>query len=585
MGAGDRSLWRARTTWVAAAIALGTVATGLGAAPSQAAVRPSSWGSTAAVSRGWAATQCGTGVSAAAKNDAALAAQIMRGRVAIEKYGTVTIPANPSWRPQAALDSSGDAHMHSLHYLLPLLREGVRTRNRAMTDRFYYLLYDWNRDNRLGMSHPPLAAAWTPLPTGYRLQVIACAMAGPRGSERWLRQMAAVNANYVRTYRSVLASNNTGLQMAMGQFAVGCAMRNSAWMASARSRMASLASSLILADGSTNEGAISYARSNYLWFQQAAARVRACHQTPPSALSRANRIPTFIAHAIRPDGRLESLGDTTSDLVRVADVAGTAAQFPASRGASGAPPRATFAVFAQSGYVFGRSGWGSRAPGARSFADQTFYSVRAGRGADGDVFHAHADGGAVTLYAHGAEQLADVGQWRYQKGPTREFVTGRAAHNAVSVAGATYSTRTAPRLVRAGSRATRDLVTVVDVGYAAQGVSLVRTVVYSRRGEYLLVWDRATSTKRDGRHRLVPRTFTQSWQLMPGTHVSVRNGAAATTVANGSGLSMRWLGSSPRLAVRTGASARWPGGCPPRTARCRRRRWCRQPAAAPRPRG
>jgi hypothetical protein len=333
--------------------------------PAQASVPTTDYGNRAGsnvlpnVAR--AQAQCDLGITRARSNDASLARQIMDGKVAIEKYGTVIIPQNPTWRPQSGLDSSGDAHMSSLHYLMPLLREGVRTGNQDMINRFYVLIRDWSLNNRLGMTNPPNSAAWQPIYTGYRMQVIGCALAGPRGNELWLRQLAAVHANYVTTYRSSLASNNTGIQLAMGQYVLGCSMSNAGWRDAATWRLSGLANSLIFADGSTNEGAVSYAKSDYQWFNEAAQRIRLCGQTPPSALGRVDDVPEFMAHAIRPDGRYEALGDTSPDRANTTLFKGTLAEWSASRGTNGKHPAATFAYF-RGGFIFGRSGWGHRVP-------------------------------------------------------------------------------------------------------------------------------------------------------------------------------------------------------------------------------
>lgn len=537
---------------IAAAALVGTLVGPLTAAPAaQAAVLTTSYGNRNGsnvlpdVTR--AQAQCDLGITRAGSQDASLARQIMAGRVAIEKYGTVVIPQNPTWRPQSGLDSSGDAHMSSLHYLMPLLREGVRTGDQSMINRFYVLIRDWSLNNRLGMKHPPNSAAWQPIYTGYRMQVIGCALAGPRGNELWLRQLAAVHANYVTTYRSSLASNNTGIQLAMGEYVLGCAMGNAGWKSAARSRLSSLAGSLVFADGSTNEGAVSYAKSDYQWFNEAAQRIRMCGQSVPSALARVDDVPVFMAHAIRPDGRYEALGDTSPDRASASLFKGTVAEWSASKGTSGRHPASTFAYF-RGGFVFGRSGWGTS---SRPYTDQTFYSVRTGKGRSAGIFHAHADAGSVTLYANGSPQLYDTGQWKYQYGSTRNYVMGRYAHNVVSASGGGYTTSRAPYLSRGNSNASRDLVTLTDTGYRKNKITLTRTIMYSRTGEYLVVWDNAGSTKKDAKGRRVQPTFTQHWQLGPGRSTTVERGRIST---NGSGgnTTLVWVGPQPSLSVANG---------------------------------
>lgn len=504
-------------------------------------------GSGALANQSRAQAQCDLGVTRARSTDASVARQIMAGRVAIEKYGTVVIPQNPTWRPQSGLDSSGDAHMSSLHYLVPLLREGVRTNNADMVNRFYVLIRDWSLNNRLGMKNPPNSAAWQPIYTGYRMQVLGCALAGPRGNELWLRQLAAVHANYVTTYRSSLASNNTGIQLGMGQYAIGCAMGNAGWKDAARARLSRLSTSLVFSDGSTNEGAVSYAKSDYQWFNEAAQRIRLCGQSVPSALTRVDDVPVFMAHAIRPDGRYEALGDTSPDRASTTLFKGTIAEWSASKGTTGKHPKATFASF-KGGFVFGRSGWGTS---TRPYTDQTFYSVRTGKGRSAGIFHAHADAGSLTFYANGSPQLWDVGQWKYQDGATRNYVMGRYAHNVVSASGGGYTTSRAPALSRGNSSSTRDLVSLTDTGYRKNKITLTRTIMYSRKGEYLVVWDNARSSMKNSKGAKVSRTFTQHWQLGPGRSTTIEPGRIST---NGSGgnTTLVWVGPQPSLSVANG---------------------------------
>jgi hypothetical protein len=560
----DRTAGRRRpallvSTGVAAAALVATLVGPLGAStPARAASAPTTTnvkttdygnraGSSVLPNVNRAQAQCDLGITRARSTDASLAKQIMAGRVPIEKYGTVVIPQNPSWKPQSGLDSSGDAHMSSLHYLMPLLREGVRSGNPAMVDRFYLLIRDWSLNNRLGMKHPPNAAAWQPIYTGYRMQVIGCALAGPRGNELWLRQLAAVHANYVTTYRSSLASNNTGIQLAMGQYVIGCAMQNAGWRSAARSRLSTLASKLVFSDGSTNEGAVSYAKSDWQWFNESAQRIALCGEKAPSALARVDDVPEFVAHAIRPDGRYEALGDTSPERASTSLFKGTLAEWPASKGVSGKHPKATFRRF-EGGFVFGRSGWGTT---SRPFTDQTFYSVRTGKGRGAGVFHAHADAGSVTFYANGSEQLYDTGQWKYQYGSTRDYVMGRNAHNVVTASGGGYTTSRAPAVTRSNSTASRDLVTLTDTGYRSNKITLTRTIMYSRAGEYLVIWDNAGSSKKDSKGRRIRRTFTQHWQLAPGRSTTVEPDRISTD-GKGGNTTLVWVGPRPSLTVANG---------------------------------
>jgi hypothetical protein len=495
----------------------------------------------------------------------------MEGRAKLGQYGEFHLAANPKWRPVSTLDSSGRGHMHSLHYLLPLLRYGVSSGDRAMVGRFYFLIRDWARDNPPG-GRTSRYAWGPPIYEGFRSLVLTCAVAGPRGDRKWLKNAVARHGRMLSSWGRYEGVNNASLHQSMGLYALGEAARRPAWRRTAIARMRSLAVRLIQPDGSDEEGALQYARNNHRWFSQAAERLRRGRDPVPAELDRVHQIPAFLAHATRPDGRLEALGDTSPVQLNPADWAGTPLEYTASLGASGSPPSSVFASFA-GGYAFGRSGWG----GARVPQDETYFSVRGGKATP----HAHDDSGSVTLYAHGAPLLLDTGQWRYQYGTTRSFVVSRAAHNTVLVHGV-RRTRLRPQL-SAKSVGGLDIVDVVDTGY--HGVTLRRTVAYDRADDVLLVWDRLSAEKRVrasqqwglGRDREVSVTSDVAHTSGPGANVSLlfTSGGAPLDVAVGQRDPLRgWnslaygeLSPSPSLrASQRGAELSWLTVIAPRAA-------------------
>lgn len=518
-----------------------------------------------------AARQCDMGFGDAKRSDGRKARQLMQGTAKLGKYGWFRLAKNPSWKPVATLDSSGRGHMHSLHYLLPLLRHGVQTGDRAMVKRFYAVLRDWVRDNPPG--GPTSRYAWgPPIYEGFRAQVLVCAAAGPQGHRKWLKRAMVRHGSTMADYRRYEGVNNASLHQSMGLYALGKAMRRKAWRSIAISRMASLAVRLIRPDGSDEEGAPHYGANNYRWFNQAAERLRRGGSRVPGELDRVAQIPAFLAQATRPDGRLEALGDTSPDVLSPAKWAGTAAEYAATLGTSGTRPESTFTDYA-GGYVFGRSGWG----GSRAFTDETFFSVRAGKATP----HAHDDSGSVTLYAHGSPLLLDTGQWRYTYGTTRSFVVSRAAHNAVLVHGVPR-TRLRPEL-RTSRTGGLEIATVVDRGY--RGVTLTRTVAYDRADDVLVVWDRLDAGKDVrasqqwglGRDRGVRIDADAVHTTGPGANVSLlfTSGGAPLDIAVGQRNPMRgWnsqsygeLKPSPSLrASQRGRSLSWLTVIAPRAA-------------------
>ncbi len=513
--------------WVGAAISSAALLTaGLAAVvPAAAAPAPP------VVLPAAAAAQCGIGLGAPSSGDAAAAASVLAGRVNLGRYGSFTLTANPSWRSVRTLDSSGNGHMHSLHYLLPLLRDGVRRNDHAMVARFYALLADWVKDNPAR----PNGAAWNvEIVEGYRALTLVCAAAGPQGQAPWLRAALVAHAAWFLKPGNYDGVNNASLHQSMGLLAIGAALGRADWQRVALARIGVLGSRLVRSDGSDGEGAPAYAIDNYQWLAQAAERVTRAGLPVPASLAGVSKVPAFVAQATRPDFRLEALGDSLPTTLTPGLWAGTDAEWSASAGASGTAPASTFATYS-GGYVFGRSGWGQ----ARAATDETFYSVRYGRRSG--LPHAHDDAGSLTLSAQGGSLLQDIGQWRYQDGVTRAFVVGRSAHNVVLVDGVARSSVPAPELL-AASTGPVDVVTVRDRAY--RGVTLTRTVAYDRAHDVVVVWDALASAS--------PVRASQQWNLTRGRSVALGTDVA-TSAGPGPNLAVLLTGGSEGLDAVRGA--------------------------------
>ena len=275
-----------------------------------------------------AATQCGIGLGAAEKqNGTKRARALMAGRADLDEYGWFHLAANPKWRPAKTLDSSGNGHMHSLNYLLPLLRRGVAGGHQDMVDRFYFLLRDWVRDNKPG-GHSSRYAWGPPIYEGFRAQVLVCAAAGPRGQQPWLLNALKKHGEMMADPRRYEGINNASLHQSMGLYAIGATLGRPAWRRIAIARERALALRLIHDDGSDEEGALTYAVNNYRWFRHAAERLRQAGDPVPPELLRTERIPGFIAAATRPDSRVEALGDTSATTLNPSHWLGTRQSSP-----------------------------------------------------------------------------------------------------------------------------------------------------------------------------------------------------------------------------------------------------------------
>lgn len=485
------------------------------------------------------ASQCQWGRWAARGDDAANANAIMAGAVKLVGYGTLSVRKNPTWRYQSSLDSSGNGHMHSLFWALPLLRTGLKTGNQAMVDRFYYLVRDWIRDNPI--RRPRQGAAYGQIETGFRLLTFACALAGPAPNPALIAKSMTAQAKYsAARWRAI---NNASFHAGSGILATGCSLNRGPLIQRGLSFMSRMSDAMIAADGSVREGATDYARDTYAWTQHAIARVAACGQAIPEPLSRSSLIPNFLTQAVRPDGKYEALGDSSVDRAVPSDApADSTLKYASTAGAQGTNPGTVYAPFS-AGFIFARSGWGTP---TRPFGKETFYSLRTGPGSAYE-YHAHNDAGALTLASQGSQLLFDTGIYRYGGGDASWFVRTRAAHNTVLIRGVP-SGAPRPTVTASYTSGDGDFTSINDAAYVRS--SIQRSVWYDRAGDFFVVMDDVSTRK--------PRYISQNWNLGRDRTVTV-NGAAAATAGSGANVSIISVGDTPDYSVLTGSRNPWRG--------------------------
>jgi hypothetical protein len=239
-------------------------------------------------------------------------------------------------------------------------------------------------------------------------------------------------------------------------------------------------------------------------------------------------MPAFLGHATLPNGEYEMIGDTPQFAAR--SIPGSAAEFAATKGASGTKPPSTVAAY-RAGWLFARTGWGERRP----YADETFLSFRWGRA----IIHGHPDAGAITLYGYGARLLIDPGLYSYNLDRYRRWFTSRSAHNVVTVDGVEWNKSVDNPLIDQSTSAT--MVTARLRLLGNRGTSHVRAVTFSRNLGYVLVEDRISSR--------TTRTFRQLWHLMPDARPDVEADSFATQRERGNVEVRQLVGGSTSRVV------------------------------------
>ncbi len=451
----------------------------------------------------------------AATGSAQKAADLMAGKADMGQGGIYTLTEHPNWKPQAGTDTSGDRHVNSLYWALPLLFRGISTKDQAMIDRFRTLLYYWIDD------HQGARGAWVDgsIYGGLRTQTLVCAaqtLNDPKIQAAALDDAQRMLRGTAGQIDVRLGTNNTDLIRQTGAFAAYCWVGDAPGRDKAWSSIVSMAKGVVQDDGSDVEGSPGYAvyiEKLLRDIQAAAATCQLPSADPIPALR--SRLIGFVAQATRPDFNVESLGDSLAAPVIASFGTGDpSADWSRSKGAAGTPPAAPYATYS-GGYAFGRAGF--RQPAG---APDTFYSLRYGSTRPGTA-HTHDDGLSMTVYSRGTEWIGDPGPYRYDNASAvRVFLKSRGAHSSFSATNVARNRSAGIPLVSSSSAwqtGGNDQTCAQDRTWGS--VTVTRCVTYVRSLDAIVVNDIVRGDKVKGkkaRANAAPRIYTERWQLPPG---------------------------------------------------------------------
>jgi len=453
------------------------------------------------------------------------AQSIMAGTVDMGKYGTYQLGDRPDWQPQSGTDTSGDRHINSLYWALPLLYRGVHKQNQALVDRFRQLITWWIED------HQGPRGTWVDASIygGLRTQTLVCAaqtLGDPVIAQAALDEANTMVRSNAGERGVAIGSNNTDLIRQTGAMAAFCwsanwPLRDKAW-----SNIVAITRGLIHDDGSDVEGSPGYAEYVELLLKDVENSAATCGMPPDPIPELRGKIYDFLAQAIRPDFQLESIGDTINEPLRRDFGAGDArADWVRSRGTAGTPPAPIFTAY-QGGYVFGRAGWQPQPGGA-----DTYYTLRY-KSSRPATAHTHDDGASLTLMSRGVEWLIDPGPYKYENGSKlRWFMKTRAAHSSFTVGKVARNKWTDVRSVKATSdwpTGGNDVTCIEDSTWAT--VTVTRCTQYIRSVDAIVVVDYVNAAKGKGKKGR-KRFLWERWQLAPG--ISATNANDVMTLANG----------------------------------------------------
>ena len=453
--------------------------------------------------------------STSAKSEKNRAQELMAGRAVMSQGGTYLLTEHPNWKPQSGTDTSGDRHVHSLFWALPLLYRGVHTQNAAMVERFRNLIYYWIRDNNSGRG------SWVDgsIYGGLRTQTLVCAaqtLNDPTISAAALRDSQTMIRSFGSSREISIGTNNTELIRQTGALAAYCWVADAPGRETAWGHVVAIARGLVQPDGSDVEGSPGYAMYIEKLLVSAERAAATCGIPSDPIPTLRGLMYQFVAQAVRPDYKVLSIGDSINESLRNNfGIGDWRADWIRSAGAAGAPPSTVYTVF-DGGYVFGRAGWNPQPGGPDTYYSLRFTSTRP------ITPHTHDDGGALTLYSKGVEWIGDPGPYRYDNGSSlRYFMKSRAAHSSVTVSNVQRTSSQGVRRVATNSDwelGGNDTTCLADRTWGS--VDVTRCTTYVRSVDVFIVSDQVSAARLPGKKkqlkRYAKRTMTQRWQIPPG---------------------------------------------------------------------
>lgn len=336
-------------------------------------------------------------------------------------FGALDVSEGIDWSADPFGTQMWGFRLHNLQWLYDFYRVSKDSRDDSAAQLANSVIADWIEHN----DHPPTAPeiAWNTHVAALRARVLLCSVMVFGGS---FRGVLADHARRIGEDALVEPPWNHGTDQLLTLMTIGCALDDDELIGMATTRLRETLPLVIDEQGVSNEQSPTY--DYYVWTQlgELARLMSDCGLPEIPLLARRHETPKFLAHATRPDGRWAHLGDTTPK--RVFPIEGTSLEYALSMGESASPPDERVATF-DSGYAFGRSGWGEERP----LSEESWYSIRFG---PGRTLHGHVDHTSFTWYARGRPMIVDSGFSGYDAGEFRDYERSEYAHSQVVVEGA-----------------------------------------------------------------------------------------------------------------------------------------------------
>lgn len=429
--------------------------------------------------------------------DAQKAAALVAGTLDLPPNRSWALPMEIGWDENPFKEPNWVAQFHMLRWIDPLRREAERG-NVALLDLWLRIAEGWIENNPPGRGR--VRYSWADMIEAARAMTFAFAL--PVLEDHHPEKLSIIldsleqHGEWLAEEQHIRTGNHA-LQQHQGLLVIGAVLERPEWVALAVQRAEKMLHESYDDQGINEEGAVQYHQINFIWWNALGKRVQIATGSTPDAFQRVARAPIAMAHATRPDGRYELIGDTEEFTPRA--LGHPAIDYVSSAGTKGIPPLDRVAIF-DAGYAYGRSTWGDS---RQRFKDASFYSLRFG---PQNRIHGHADGMALTLWAGGESLLVDSGKYAYDaKDPYRAHLLSREAHNSLTIADSEYDKTAVVELVASSRHDDFEHYRFDDQGYA--GVHLTRHVLISLRWQIAVLVDSFTADR--------DVTMSQWWHLSP----------------------------------------------------------------------
>ncbi len=476
--------------------------------------------------------------------DRALADEIIGGKLSVRPHPAWSFQGSIDWKADPFGQRNWRAQLHMLRWLEPVRRVAIDGDQEA---REFWLqtCKSWIEANP--QSDPKekdqqgnfVSYAWADMVEALRAMVLTFGLPLVQEEEdQWLAESIHAHGLWLADSKH-LGHSNHALHQHQALFVIGSALGKEEWTDLAIQRLTSLFEENYDEQGVNIEGAIGYHKNNLVWWEEAFKRLDVEGVPRPASAEWLNLAYLELAHATKPDGTFELIGDT--EATTPGALSSPELDYVKSEGATGQPPAELTKIY-QKGYIFGRSGWGDH---ERDFKKETFYSLSFGKA---NRVHGHQDGASLTLHSNGHPWLVDAGKYAYKKDAMRDYCLSRLGHNVVEVEGRVYNPKTEVALLRSFTSDEVDDFTFTDPGY--KGVELKRRVVYCRGGEFFLVIDNVFSTDEV--------SARQRWHLDTDTAVADIPGGLRLE-RDGASSFLLWKGNAPTISTVKGSEEPFDG--------------------------